>query len=126
MKIVSEEDMRQQVGNTCAFDLVDFDAISGYKIKNDSPFKTVKEEVAYSTGIPIERQRYWTFARRENQTIRPSEMLTCEISLFLSFRNDMDGSLAARLFIAGSEMKWRLCGILRRILRRRTLCIHRK
>ncbi|CAJ1967995.1 unnamed protein product [Sphenostylis stenocarpa] len=60
LRVARDEDMREQIGNKIFFDLVDHD----------------KEEVAKELGIPIQYQRFWLWAKRQNSTYRPNRPLT--------------------------------------------------
>ena len=37
-----------------------------------------KRRVAEELGVPLERQRYWLWAKRQNQTFRPNRVLLPE------------------------------------------------
>eukprot|EP00850_Spirogloea_muscicola_P023127 SM000331S12523 [mRNA] locus=s331:27091:34038:- [translate_table: standard] len=60
MKLARDEDLREQIGQGRYFDLVDFD----------------KDDVAKELGIPVQCQRYWLWAKRQNRTSRPNRPLT--------------------------------------------------
>ncbi|GLC41652.1 hypothetical protein PLESTB_000692700 [Pleodorina starrii] len=80
LKVATDEDFRQQVGDVSHFDLVDHDRLPPerchYRMRKQTKFSEFKAEVARRTGIPPERQRYWTWKRRNNGTCRPERPLT--------------------------------------------------
>lgn len=53
--------------------IVDFDTVSRYRVKNNTPLAEFKQVVERDFNLPAERQRYWHWVRRENLTYRPSE-----------------------------------------------------
>ncbi|KAG6763361.1 hypothetical protein POTOM_030775 [Populus tomentosa] len=58
--VARSEDLLEQIGKDVYFDLVDHD----------------KEEVAKEFGIPVQLQRFWLWAKRQNHTYRPNRPLT--------------------------------------------------
>ncbi|EFJ41244.1 hypothetical protein VOLCADRAFT_40312, partial [Volvox carteri f. nagariensis] len=80
LKVATDDDFKQQVGDVSHFDLVDHDRLPPerchYRMRKQTKFSEFKEEVARRTGIPPERQRYWTWKRRANGTCRPDRPLT--------------------------------------------------
>ncbi|KAG9140850.1 hypothetical protein Leryth_010382 [Lithospermum erythrorhizon] len=76
IKVAREEDLREQVGKDIYFDLVDHDKVHSFRIQKQMPFNLFKEEVAKEFGIPVEFQRFWIWAKRQNHTFRPNRPLT--------------------------------------------------
>ncbi|KAG2434916.1 hypothetical protein HYH02_012114 [Chlamydomonas schloesseri] len=82
LKVASDADMRAQVGASdgAYFDLVDHDKLPAerchFRLRKQTKFAEFKAEVAARTGIPVERQRFWTMKRRNNATHRPERALT--------------------------------------------------
>ncbi|GIL82845.1 hypothetical protein Vretimale_8198 [Volvox reticuliferus] len=80
LKVATDKDIEQQVGDVSHFDLVDHDRLPAerchYRMRKQTKFADFKEEVARRTGVPVERQRYWTWKRRNNATCRPDRPLT--------------------------------------------------
>lgn len=112
MKVAREEDLREQIGNTRHFDLVDHDAVKSFRVAKTSPFLEFKKmvhpnasalplfsstlnqsdraitgsfhssqhlfwhpQVEDELGIPMHKQRYWLWAKRQNHTFRPNRPL---------------------------------------------------
>mmetsp|Transcript_18165 Transcript_18165/g.59352 ORF Transcript_18165/g.59352 Transcript_18165/m.59352 type:complete len:1097 (+) Transcript_18165:86-3376(+) len=75
LKVASDQDMEAQIGKELHFDLVDHEKVKHYKVKKQTPFTEFKEQIAQEWGIPVESQRYWIWAKRQNQTFRPSRYL---------------------------------------------------
>ncbi|RAL46104.1 hypothetical protein DM860_006258 [Cuscuta australis] len=65
IKVVRDEDLRDQIGKDICFDLIDH----------------AKKEVAEEFDIPEQFQRFWTWAWRKNQTYRPLRPLTQQAEL---------------------------------------------
>ncbi len=77
VKIATDSDITTQVGSHIHFDLVDFDHADVLKLRlqKQIPFLDLKKEVEAKLGIPLDKQRYWMWATRENRTYRPSRMI---------------------------------------------------
>ncbi|XP_051150225.1 ubiquitin C-terminal hydrolase 12 isoform X2 [Andrographis paniculata] len=76
IKVARDEDLREQIGKDIHFDLVDHDKVRSFRIQKQIPFNTFKEEVAKEFGIPVQFQRFWIWAKRQNHTYRPNRPLT--------------------------------------------------
>ncbi|KAL8538971.1 hypothetical protein ACS0TY_000829 [Phlomoides rotata] len=76
IKVARDEDLVQQVGKEIYFDLVDHDKVHSFRIQKQQPFNTFKEDVAKEFGIPVQCQRFWLWAKRQNHTYRPNRALT--------------------------------------------------
>ncbi|KAL9319024.1 hypothetical protein ACSQ67_015541 [Phaseolus vulgaris] len=76
LRVARDEDLREQIGNDIFFDLVDHDRVRSFRIQKQVPFVIFKEEVAKEFGIPIQYQRFWLWAKRQNNTYRPNRALT--------------------------------------------------
>ncbi|KAG7035812.1 Ubiquitin carboxyl-terminal hydrolase 12 [Cucurbita argyrosperma subsp. argyrosperma] len=76
IKVARDEDLVEQIGKDIFFDLVDHDKVRSFRIQKQTPFNLFKEEVAKEFGIPIQFQRYWLWAKRQNHTYRPNRPLT--------------------------------------------------
>ncbi|KAJ7975928.1 ubiquitin carboxyl-terminal hydrolase 12 [Quillaja saponaria] len=76
IKVARDEDLVEQVGKDIFFDLVDHDKVRSFHIQKQTPFSLFKEEVAKVFGIPVEFQRFWIWAKRQNHTYRPNRPLT--------------------------------------------------
>ncbi|KAG5151627.1 hypothetical protein JHK84_028099 [Glycine max] len=76
IKVACDEDLREQIGNNIHFDLVDYDKVRSFRVQINMPFMVFKEEVAKEFGIPIQYQRFWLWAKRQNNTYRPNRTLT--------------------------------------------------
>ncbi|KAK6942493.1 MATH/TRAF domain [Dillenia turbinata] len=76
IKVARDDDLRQQIGSDIYFDLVDHDKVCSFRIQKQMPFNLFKEEVAKEFGIPVQFQRFWIWAKRQNHTYRPSRPLT--------------------------------------------------
>ncbi|KAH7299953.1 hypothetical protein KP509_24G037500 [Ceratopteris richardii] len=76
IKVARDEDLEKQIGKEIFFDLVDHDKVQNFRIQKQTSFLQFKEEVEKLWGIPTQRQRYWLWAKRQNQTFRPNRPLT--------------------------------------------------
>ncbi|XP_047329701.1 ubiquitin C-terminal hydrolase 12-like isoform X2 [Impatiens glandulifera] len=76
IKVARNEDLLEQIGKDVYFDLVDHDKARHFRIQKQMPFNMFKEEVAKEFGIPVQFQRYWLWAKRQNHTYRPNRPLT--------------------------------------------------
>ncbi|KAI8556267.1 hypothetical protein RHMOL_Rhmol05G0239600 [Rhododendron molle] len=71
VKVARNEDLTEQIGRDRYFDLVDHNKVRSFRIKRLMPFNLFKEVVAKEFGIPVQFQRFWLWAKRENNTYRP-------------------------------------------------------
>ncbi|KAM7261649.1 hypothetical protein ACFE04_020726 [Oxalis oulophora] len=78
IKVARDEDLTKQVGRYIYFDLVDHDKVPQFQIQKQTPFTAFKEEVAKEFGVPVEFQRFWFWAKRQNHTYRPIRPLTSQ------------------------------------------------
>ncbi|KAK6944170.1 MATH/TRAF domain [Dillenia turbinata] len=76
IKVARDDDLRQQIGRDIYFDLVDHDRVHSFRVQKQMPFNLFKEEVAKEFGIPVQFQRFWIWAKRQNHTYRPNRPLT--------------------------------------------------
>ncbi|XRB03151.1 ubiquitin carboxyl-terminal hydrolase [Pycnococcus provasolii] len=60
------------------FDLVDHEKVRHFRVQKQMTFNDFKQMVEKEMSIPVECQRYWMWAKRQNQTYRPSRPLTHE------------------------------------------------
>ncbi|XP_077226132.1 ubiquitin C-terminal hydrolase 12-like isoform X3 [Tasmannia lanceolata] len=72
IKVARNEDLAEQIGRDIYFDLVDHDKVRSFRIQKQMPFNIFKEEVAKEFGIPVQFQRFWLWAKRQNHTYRPN------------------------------------------------------
>ncbi|KFK25054.1 ubiquitin carboxyl-terminal hydrolase 12 [Arabis alpina] len=76
IKVARDEDLKEQIGKDIYFDLVDHDKVRSFRIQKQTPFQQFKEEVAKEFGVPVQLQRFWIWAKRQNHTYRPNRPLT--------------------------------------------------
>ncbi|CAA3015815.1 ubiquitin carboxyl-terminal hydrolase 12-like isoform X2 [Olea europaea subsp. europaea] len=76
IKVARDENLKEQIGKDIYFDLVDHDKVHSFRIQKQTPFNLFKEEVAREFGIPVQFQRFWIWAKRQNHTYRPNRPLT--------------------------------------------------
>ncbi|XP_021973074.2 ubiquitin carboxyl-terminal hydrolase 12 isoform X1 [Helianthus annuus] len=76
IKVARDEDLHEQIGKDIYFDLVDHDKVRSFRIQKQTPFALFKEDVAKELGIPVQYQRFWLWAKRQNHTYRPNRPLT--------------------------------------------------
>ncbi|XP_035546155.1 ubiquitin carboxyl-terminal hydrolase 13-like isoform X3 [Juglans regia] len=76
IKVARNEDLLEQIGRDIYFDLVDHEKVHSFRIQKQMPFNVFKEEVAKEFGIPVQFQRFWIWAKRQNHTYRPNRPLT--------------------------------------------------
>jgi len=74
VRIATDSDLSSQIGQTKHFDLVDFEnpEMKKFRVSKKEPFSEVKSLVASEMGVPLDKQRFWSWASRENQTYRPN------------------------------------------------------
>ncbi|CAM0949863.1 unnamed protein product [Alopecurus aequalis] len=75
IKVARDEDLKEQIGKNTYFDLVDHEKVRSFRIQKQLPFTSFKEEVAKEYGIPVQSQRFWLWAKRQNHTYRPNRPL---------------------------------------------------
>ncbi|KAI3831116.1 hypothetical protein MKX03_017220 [Papaver bracteatum] len=78
MKVARNEDLLKQIGTDTYFDLVDHQKVCSFRIQKQMPFNIFKEEVAKEFGVPVQFQRFWFWAKRQNHTYRPYRPLTLQ------------------------------------------------
>ncbi|KAE9447957.1 hypothetical protein C3L33_20146, partial [Rhododendron williamsianum] len=78
VKVARDEDLMEQIGRDIYFELVDHNKVRSFRIKRQMPFNLFKGEVAKEFGIPVQFQRFWRWAKRQNNTYRPYRHLTPE------------------------------------------------
>ncbi|KAH7541842.1 hypothetical protein FEM48_Zijuj02G0010400 [Ziziphus jujuba var. spinosa] len=76
LRVARNEDLVEQIGKDVYFDLVDHDKVRSFRIQKQMPFNLFKEEVAKEFCIPVQFQRFWLWAKRQNHTYRPNRPLT--------------------------------------------------
>ncbi|KAI6673932.1 hypothetical protein NL676_001838, partial [Syzygium grande] len=76
IKVARDEDLVDQIGKDIYFDLVDHEKVRSFRIQKQMPFTLFKEEVAREFGVPVQCQRFWFWAKRQNNTYRPNRPLT--------------------------------------------------
>ncbi|XP_038701644.1 ubiquitin carboxyl-terminal hydrolase 13-like isoform X2 [Tripterygium wilfordii] len=76
IKVARDEDLMEQIGRDIYFDLVDHEKVRSFRIQKQTSFSIFKEEVAKEFGIPVQLQRFWIWAKRQNHTYRPNRPLT--------------------------------------------------
>jgi ubiquitin carboxyl-terminal hydrolase 7 len=60
------------------FDLVDYDRLPeacSLRVRKHTKFGELKAMVAQQLGVPVEKQRYWTWTKRQNNTIRLADIV---------------------------------------------------
>ncbi|KAI3520600.1 hypothetical protein L1887_10050 [Cichorium endivia] len=75
-KLVLEEHLLEQIGKNIYFDLVSLDKVGSCRVKKQMPFSAFKEDIAKGYDVPVQCQRFWTWAKRQNHTYRPDRPLT--------------------------------------------------
>ncbi|XP_057507402.1 ubiquitin C-terminal hydrolase 13-like isoform X2 [Actinidia eriantha] len=76
IKVARDEDLVEQIGRDIYFDLVDHDKVKSFRMQKQMPFNLFKDEVAKEFGIPVQFQRFWLWAKRQNHTYRPNRPMT--------------------------------------------------
>ncbi|CAI9302003.1 unnamed protein product [Lactuca saligna] len=76
IKVARDENLHEQIGKNIFFDLVDHEKVRSFRIQKQISFALFKEEVAKELGIPVQCQRFWLWAKRQNHTYRPNRPLT--------------------------------------------------
>ncbi|KAK8645429.1 hypothetical protein V6N13_119259 [Hibiscus sabdariffa] len=76
IRVARDDDLAEHIGKDIYFDLVDHDKVRSFRIQKQTIFSVFMEEVAREFGIPVQFQRFWLWAKRQNQTYRPNQPLT--------------------------------------------------
>ncbi|KAK4275973.1 hypothetical protein QN277_018978 [Acacia crassicarpa] len=76
IKVARDEDLAEQIGRDIYFDLVDHDKVRSFRFQKQMPFNVFREEIAREFGVPVQFQRFWLWAKRQNHTYRPNRPLT--------------------------------------------------
>ncbi|KAI3924448.1 hypothetical protein MKW98_032649 [Papaver atlanticum] len=76
IKVSRDEDFCQQIGRDIYFDLVDHDKVCSFRMQKRMSFKLLEEGVAKELGVPVQFQRFWLWAKRQNQSYRLNRPLT--------------------------------------------------
>ncbi|XP_014517243.1 ubiquitin carboxyl-terminal hydrolase 12 [Vigna radiata var. radiata] len=76
IKVAHDEDLKRQIGKDIYFDLVDHDKVRSFRVQKQTTFNLFKDEVAKEFNVPVQFQRYWIWAKRQNHTYRPNRPLT--------------------------------------------------
>nr|XP_025887466.1 ubiquitin carboxyl-terminal hydrolase 13-like isoform X1 [Solanum lycopersicum] len=76
IKVARDEDIRQQIGKDIYFDLVDHEKVKCFRIQRETLFSAFKEDIKKEFCVPVQFQRYWLWAKRQNHTYRPDRPLT--------------------------------------------------
>ncbi|XP_028806102.1 ubiquitin carboxyl-terminal hydrolase 12 isoform X1 [Neltuma alba] len=76
IKVARDEDLVEQIGRDIYFDLVDHDKVRSFRFQKQMPFNMFREEIAKEFGVPVQFQRFWLWAKRQNHTYRPNRPLT--------------------------------------------------
>jgi ICP0-binding domain of Ubiquitin-specific protease 7 len=52
--------------------------VRSFRVKKQTLFADFRRQLAAELGVPLEAQRFWMWAKRQNNTFRPSRMLTLQ------------------------------------------------
>jgi len=79
MKVATVADLAKQIGveGQC-FDLVNHELVSRFRVKKEETVADLKAMLARELGVPVHRQRLWTWVNRQNKTYRPDKPLQIE------------------------------------------------
>lgn len=75
VKVARDDDLKDQIGSELHFDLVEHEKCRHFRVQKQKPWGEFKEMIAQELGVPVEAQRYWVWAKRQNGTYRPSRVL---------------------------------------------------
>ncbi|KAM0908720.1 hypothetical protein ACQ4PT_015296 [Festuca glaucescens] len=78
IKVVLDDHLEAQIGKSIFFDLVNHDSIPSICVQEHMPFTQFKDQVAEELGIPVQFQRFWLWAKRQNHTCRLSRPLNSQ------------------------------------------------
>ncbi|GBG84805.1 hypothetical protein CBR_g39181 [Chara braunii] len=108
VKVARDDDLREQIGKDIHFDLVDHEKVRCFRIQKHCSFKTIKEECEREFHIPVQCQRFWLWAKRQNHTYRPSKPLTLQEELqnvgLLKEASNKTHNAELRLFLEGTPV----------------------
>ncbi|KAJ6901062.1 ubiquitin carboxyl-terminal hydrolase 13-like isoform X1 [Populus alba x Populus x berolinensis] len=75
IKVARSVDLLEQIGKDVYFDLVDHDKVRSFRIQKQITFNLFKK-LLKNLVIPVQFQRFWLWAKRQNHTYRPNRPLT--------------------------------------------------
>ncbi|KAG8055246.1 hypothetical protein GUJ93_ZPchr0001g30571, partial [Zizania palustris] len=78
LKVARDSDFAEQIGKHIYFDLVDFDKIQSFRAPKHLTLSQFKDEFSKEFGIPVQSQRFWSWAKRMNNTYRLTQPLTLQ------------------------------------------------
>ena len=85
VKVATDADLEQQIGGEIHFDLVNHEKVRHFRVLKATPFAEVKSQVETALGVPLARQSFWTWAKRQNNTFRPrGKLLPAEEAMTVS------------------------------------------
>ncbi|CAI0541705.1 unnamed protein product [Linum tenue] len=87
IKVARDEDIRNQVGKSRHFDLVDHAKVESFCVEKHVRFNVFKEKVAAELGIPVQFQRFWRWAFRHNGGRDTWRGQWCKTELVFGSRN---------------------------------------
>jgi len=76
IKVARDEDLADQIGKDIYFDLVNHDKVQTFRVQKQWVFTQFKEQVVKFFRIPAQHQRFWLWAKRQNNTYRPFRPIT--------------------------------------------------
>uniref|UniRef100_A0A0D3EUJ2 ubiquitinyl hydrolase 1 n=1 Tax=Oryza barthii TaxID=65489 RepID=A0A0D3EUJ2_9ORYZ len=78
LKVARDSDFAEQIGKHIYFDLVDYDNIQSLRAPKHLTINQAKVDLSKEFGIPVQSQRFWLWAKRQNHTFRPVRPLTLQ------------------------------------------------
>lgn len=78
IKLARNEDIKNQIGKSIVFDLVNHEHVKNFRVQKQLRFVDFKILVEREFGVPVDHQRYWLWAKRQNHTFRPCRVLQVE------------------------------------------------
>ncbi|KAK9819401.1 hypothetical protein WJX81_005916 [Elliptochloris bilobata] len=75
VRVATSKDLKELIGSKVFFDLVDFEQVKALRVKKQMLFRDFRQMAAEELGVPVERQRWWKWAKRQNGTLRPTSPL---------------------------------------------------
>jgi hypothetical protein len=82
--------------------------VKQFRVRRATPLREFREQLAAEMGVPLEKQRLWTFAKRQNNTLRwGARILHCMHACLL--RKDLQPSA---VLAASLSCPWARCSYM--------------
>lgn len=94
VRLMTEQDIRRQVGVSTHFDLADWRHVREERVRREEPMEALRGRLAGELGLQPQQLRLWRCQLRKNGTVRPCEALG-EEELQMPLRELLRGGYSA-------------------------------